>query len=208
MRRTLNEIEVSIRKAASGVGLEYGTAEDAGRAAAWLVRQGLDGVAAVLASIRRGSSDIGFDPAVDAASAGRGYAAIIGPSLIDRLIAGGDGETVSVRNPDSALMVIGLAGVASEDHGVVIEIDCDGSISRIPAAGPMAAAAIPEPCARLSLKRIGAGVPGRQAAEASGGADVPAELWDEVQAYAARTYVPASQLSRALGAGAGSIDND
>lgn len=37
---------------------------------------------------------------------------------------------------------------------------------------------------------------------------VPAEAWDALQAFAARTYAPATDASRRLGAGAGLTDSD
>jgi hypothetical protein len=40
MRLSLNEIEVTVRKAALGSGLPLGLAEDAGAAAAWLAARG------------------------------------------------------------------------------------------------------------------------------------------------------------------------
>ena len=41
-----------------------------------------------------------------------------------------------------------------------------------------------------------------------GARDVPAETWSVLDALAVRTYVPASDQSRAAGAGAGLSDND
>ncbi len=41
-----------------------------------------------------------------------------------------------------------------------------------------------------------------------GSIDVAVSLWDRLDAFAVRTYVPESAASRARGAGAGKIDND
>jgi hypothetical protein len=38
--------------------------------------------------------------------------------------------------------------------------------------------------------------------------ELQVDLWRRLQGFAARTYVPASEQSRAHGAGAGAIDND
>lgn len=42
----------------------------------------------------------------------------------------------------------------------------------------------------------------------SGAQDIPATLWSQLNVFAKRTYVPASEASRLAGAGAGLIDND
>ena len=47
-QRSLNEIDSLCQKAARGAGLDWGLAEEAGFAAAWLAARGADGAAALL----------------------------------------------------------------------------------------------------------------------------------------------------------------
>ncbi len=52
LRLSRNEVETLCGKAARGAGMTWGHAEEAGRAAGWLVSRGLDGAAALLRQLR------------------------------------------------------------------------------------------------------------------------------------------------------------
>lgn len=49
---------------------------------------------------------------------------------------------------------------------------------------------------------------GREISPPVGPFDVPADIWDRLSDFAARTFVPESAASRSSGAGAGLLDND
>ncbi|MEM8976063.1 MAG: DUF3726 domain-containing protein [Pseudomonadota bacterium] len=210
MRRSYNEIEMALVKAGRGVGQSLGVAEDMARAGIWLCRIGCDGVSMVLDCLTGAGQHEGrleFDgQSIDLSSAHPMHAAL---TCIDLAIS----EPGSVVQLPSGLpmpgILIGLAGHAAAQHGrrFSVSVDpCDpifiysGGVSALPLDLPANAALTvvsgdddgTDPAFRLSNERP----------------DVPDALWAQVDVLAARTYVPASEQSRASGAGAGLTDND
>jgi len=210
VRHSLNEIEVLFKKAAVGAGYPFGVAEEIGQAGAWLCAQGQDGIAACLAGIETGLdapaptvSDSGTLSFADA------HVARCGPSALDLLLSDDTGGEVRLVNVDAPLLLVGLAGVAADAWATDIAMQfSDGCTVRVGPAG--LDMSVPPPVAGvdviMELRKAG-GTPSDRKPP-SGGLDVDARLWTEALALAARTYVPASDASRARGAGAGEIDND
>jgi hypothetical protein len=138
-------------------------------------------------------------------------AAVDGPAALDLLLAGGDDFVVTLQGTDEPALVVGLAGVAAEAGGVGIEV----------AAGELAVTVgdgatcdvgtwIGDGARTVSLRVVG-DVAAGAAADLATRYD-PAACgdggWDALAVLTHRTYVPASEHSRAKGAGAGLIDND
>ena len=185
MTFSLNEVEATVRKAARGAGLPIGIAEDIGRAAAWLCARGEDGSAAALEGLRRydasrpcALNEAGADPAA--------RAVIEGLSAIDLIIAGCR-DRVELSGLDVPMLLRGLVGISTAGRELAIELDLglDGHATLIRREWHAAESA-----------------PHTRRHEAD-----PA-VWHELQGLAARTYVPASEASRAHGAGAGLVDRD
>ncbi len=210
MRHSLNEIEVLLRKAATGAGYPYGVAEDIGQAGAWLCAQGQDGVAACLAGIDTGPDappptlrNTGTLSFVDA------HIAHCGPSAFDFLLSNDTAGEVRLANADAPLLLVGLAGAAAEawetdfalqySHGCTVRVGPSG----LDMSAPPPVAGIDVILTRT--EKIDAPSDRKSPSD---GIDVDEVLWAKALALAARTYVPASEASRARGAGAGEIDND
>ena len=185
MTFSLNEVEGTVRKAARGAGLPIGIAEDIGRAAAWLCAHGEDGSAAALEGLRRcdASRPCNLNKAGTAPVA---RAVIEGLSAIDLIIAGCR-DRVELSGLDTSLLLRGLASIATAGRELAIELDLG-----------------PDGHATLVRRE-------RHAAESAPHARrhrADPAVWHELQGLAARTYVPASETSRAHGAGAGLVDRD
>ena len=97
MTYSLNEIEVTSKRAACGAGLDWGIAEDAGRAVRWLAERGLPGpeLLSALLVAHKGLTYRDLAPQLDSgtwhAPAGRLCPLIAGSALCDRageLVAG------------------------------------------------------------------------------------------------------------------------
>ena len=210
--RSLNEIDIMLKKASKGVGLPVGLAEDIGRAGAWLSARGHDGVRAVLTAIQGGISlPLPLLPLND-----RGIVvfkgariAVCGPSVIDILAGHGSADEVRLINVDSPLLIIGLAGVASQSYGLEMTIDFgNGSKASVSAGNLVLSGSMPAAGTDLLITCRKFGYTTPKGKLEGRGVVVDEEVWREVEALAARTYVPSSEASRARGAGAGMVDND
>jgi len=181
-----NEVGAMLKKAAVGLGFPVGLATDVAAAGVWLSTQGLDGVEAVLAGIGQGFvPDFGWDadgPVIHLCEAAIGRC---GVSLFE-LLATGEVEVAVVEDADSPLLLIGLAGVVARATGVGFELSAGIGIVAADGAGGEAHADT-------------APIVGIEVAEPQ---------WALVSELAARTNVPATDLSRRAGAGALLDDND
>lgn len=210
MRHSLNEIEMVLRKAAAGCGFPHGLAEDIGRAGAWLCAQGRDGLGAGLAGVAAGRAAPGgihYDAREKAFADAR--VAWCGPSAVDLLQCVETGDMVRLTGIDAPLLLVGFAGLAARDTGISLSFS-NGCAVLVGPGGLDMRGAMPSAGADAALAvtgrpdRSGPGVH----EPSQDGIDIDAALWAEALALAARTYVPASDASRATGAGAGDIDND
>lgn len=186
-----NEVQSVTRKAANGAGLPHGVAEDIGRAAVWLSARGVDAVTAVVQALG------------DEVEARR----VIFDALasIDALCSTA-ANVVPLQGRASDLLVLGLAGAAAMDMGDGVVLDRgNGDVVRLTrlrdAAGPWPSATV--------LRRMPDGDATKtEFFGAPRPAATDAGAYAAALALAARTYVPASELSRTQGAGAGTTDND
>lgn len=184
-----NEVQSLARKAARGAGLPQGVADEIGSAALWLSARGVDALGIVVATVDG-------DPRSS-------QAILAGQVAIDALCCG-ETERISLQNRTEGLLLIGLAGAAAMDTRLNFALECaNGDVVPL--------ASLPDVCSLMSditaLRRLpdgGASVcPGTPRPAATDAAAYAAAL-----GLAARTYVPASEFSRARGAGAGTTDND
>ncbi|MBL4627716.1 MAG: DUF3726 domain-containing protein [Roseicyclus sp.] len=231
MSHSLNEIEALSKCAARGAGLSWGMAEETGKAIRWLESHGLPGVA-MLASLLAQNDRIahgavapqflegtrGLD-GIWAASSGRLCPLIAGAALndcADRLTAGHDIEMSNVSHP---LLAVPFAAWAAIHLGAPVTVawgrfrgETDGyglwvddPIAQIEAATPAAmsfALAAPAAAAAPAAPRNDPVLaPGQRG-------HVCLAAWGHLNTFAHRTYAPASETSRLLGAGAGESDND
>ncbi len=209
MRRSLNEIELMARKAAVGAGWANGLTEDAGRAAAWLCSYGHDGVHAVYESIKSGPRDISVEHVQSGLVFHDAQAARAGPSALDLLADGGMTEHAILRNVEAPVLVLGLAGILSKQYASTVTLDfANGAQARVASDGHQISGTIScSPC-DVTIRRITWSGTNLTPIDAATGYDVSENTWPQLEALAAKTYVPATDESRRRGAGAGPIDND
>ena len=182
---SLNEISAMLRKAAMGSGFPVGLADAIAAAGVWLCANDLDGVAAALDAV-----DGGYDPAVRVVREDRtvtfrdARVGRCGVSVFE-LLAAGSADRVVVEDPDSPLLLEGMAGVAGSTFALS---NGDGAN-------------------RVSIE-VELSAPSDAQGARSTAVEVDAQAWAAAGELAARVYVPATEESRLSGAGAGLTDND
>lgn len=228
MRVSLNEVEVMVRKAARGLGVPVGLAEDCGRQAAWLAGAGLDPLPSVshafegLASGRAAPSPALGAPVLSAV--------LVGPSAVDRVVAGPAGAPpLRLGVVDAPLLVVASAACAAADLGLALEVGAggpepvawariDGGNVVVRAAPGTDAATCRDFPVRVGRPRGGAPVlpvvldgPALDRARAAvfaEGVSVAPDDWTALGRLATRCLVPADARLRMSGAGAGLVDRD
>ena len=216
--RSENQLSQTIVKAGCAAGIGYSQAEDIGKAAVLLCRQGMNGAEAALHSLNLG---IGTAPSRPKymnktlyMTPASNRAAIDGVAAIDWLISQPSSAQLSVQACDSILMLAGLMLLAGKEFHVgfyirftkaedVLLIVPDKAL---PVEG-LEAARLPFTVHCVPLDKVshdgGAKLP-----TYAGRCQVGADDWQALSALAHKNYVPATEASRMNGAGAGLVDND
>lgn len=210
MSLSLNELDALAKKAARGAGHHWGIAEEAGKATRWLCARGLDGGGA-LARLMDDTCEIGKTRLTPASliddwesPSGRICPLIAGTAISDnyRLLASGRLRIVNVSEP---LLLLPFAAGAAHRLDVVLGLDWGGGLYATDGSrcthevGSDAAS----DCADTATVVIGPNVlHGVDLARATRAAPDGAAL-AVLERFAARTYAPATEESRRLGAGAG-----
>ncbi|MGB8621220.1 MAG: DUF3726 domain-containing protein [Paracoccaceae bacterium] len=217
-RLSQNEIEQLCLKAARGAGMSWGLAEEAGFAAAWLAMRGLDGPGALLAQLRQ-AKDRAWREICPVVAPGR-FQAVDGGCLCP--IALGAALCDHARLPETAMketalrvgpvnhpvLLLAFLSDLARTRGSCVRLDWSGGAVLLTADGRMSGDA-----AKLATEtRLEAELSIRGAASDTPTTPgeplyVPAETLGDLNAFALRTTVPASEASRA-GAGAAAGDND
>lgn len=221
MRLSLNEIEVTARKAALGAGLPLGLAEEAG-AAAYLLAAGRVPVAGILRTALEGpvTARLELRPGDGiwhlTSEANPLPTLVAAPSACDLVIAAArQGSPIRLRAVmDLPILALAQAVLASERANLPVTVEIGGELWLADSKR-----GIPGDIARLSQLRaaellfhcLGPAQPVVSAPPvpaAHEGASVDAGDWARIQALADRMLVPATRHSRERGAGAGLIDTD
>ncbi|MEH6632998.1 MAG: DUF3726 domain-containing protein [Halopseudomonas aestusnigri] len=220
---SLNEIEASARKAARGAGMTWGLAEEAGKATRWLAARELPNVTTLLNLLTRndGKDYNSLRPQdlsnIWSASGGSLCPIIAGSALNDlahKIVSGQEIKLTAVSCPALILPILGRASKAL-GYGFVVKWDGlkvnispkklyleQGTISDLGIKFTsnlfVTGLSLDSSLSGLEIKRVVKGVP------------LGDREWSDLQEFAGRTYVPASEESRLLGAGAGAglTDND
>lgn len=215
MSHSLNEIEAMAKKAARGAGMSWGSCEEAGKAARWLESHNRNGVAelARLCDAIDGRSELEFMPhSIDrswVSGSGTLGPIVSGAALNDNAEVLRDGA-ISLNNvafpllfvPFAAWAAIHLSQPVQVSWGSIIAVS-DGyklSISD-PSDQFITATAV---TVTVSIADV---LPETAMAPETRGQVDPA-AYAALAKFAHRTYAPATEESRMLGAGAGVTDND
>ncbi len=231
MRLSLNEVEVTARKAALGAGLPLGLAEEAGTAAAWLAAAGLP-VERLLSDALKSAGDdavaLSRSGEVHAFASPTDVSALrFAPSACDLVLAAARaGKSVMVEAVfDVPLLAVAQAAVASAEAGLPLAVEIGGELRALAQGRSSVLLDAPDRLAEVRLQlvtvrllregdrneacaRDPAAVARARDRALAGGVGVDAALWSGIQALAARTLVPATTRSRERGAGAGLNDTD
>lgn len=215
MSHSLNEIEAMSKRAARGAGLSWGLAEEAAKGTRWLAGFGYPSTE-LLADLLEQNDKL---PAIDfsptgldgtwRAPAGRMSPLISGAAMSDCAVRMRDGQTITIQEVSQPLLIVPFASgaalrlempVAVEWGNVRLSTDgkqlcVQGARDEIlvPHAGEVrcfAPAKLTTPHSPVMR------------------AEVTEECWARLGAFAGRTFAPATEASRLLGAGAGLTDND
>ena len=214
-RLTLAEAEAYLRKAARACGLDWGMAEEAGKAARWLAAFGLPGPEKMLGHLQdiAGKDYRDFMPSCDLqpwqASGGILCPVATGAALADRSALLLEGNPVRLGRTAWPLLLAPALGQAARHHRTAftacwagLRIDCYGD--GISIDGNRESLLLAEVdnvcCCREEPSKP------RQLASTLA-YEIDETVFKQIDALAFRTYVPASEESRA-GAGAGLTDND
>jgi hypothetical protein len=189
---SLNEVEALAQKAARGAGFSWGVAEDAGRSAAWLARR-LDDWAGSLAALLESPPS-------------RGPASLLLAAYFADSVAGGEPRTFEfVASPiwllpgvfgaRPVVLRLGEAEIrcnSGEPPSATHAIEAVATLPPVPVALAFPLAPMP-PLPHRFVERFSRSL-------------VTLADWRRLDRLAQRTYVPASDRSRRLGAGAGLDD--
>lgn len=216
MSLSLNELEALCRKAARGAGLDWGMAEEAGRAVRRLVAFGLPGAEVLLARLERrdGRADVAsaLSPcAPGAQEAWRGAGGdlcpiFVGAAFSDSAWRLGPGGALTVHGVLSPLLIVPLAGLATRRLGGAVRVAWDGAAlvddGRLPRleGSPSALLAERADTVHCSLEIAAGGSAGETLVPITRARPAPGAV-ERLEAFASRTYAPATEASRLRGAG-------
>ena len=214
MKRSLNEIEQTSRKAARGSGLPWGVADEVGRAVSWLHIYGIDGVSGLVQLFSRldHATPTKWSP-VDLESPWKSPGGLMSPihvglAACDTWNDSGD-YAVTTGPVAFPVLVAGLlslrlvncdARVCLRWPGVELTVSSKGLGHDGPASELHA-----QECNAMEVIRGGTQ---KVYPPTLGDAAVDSRAWAELEALAHRTYVEATEENRLSGAGAGLHDND
>ncbi|OUR75444.1 hypothetical protein A9Q83_18700 [Alphaproteobacteria bacterium 46_93_T64] len=210
MRVSLYEIATTLRKASIGSGLPVGLADDIGEAAKWLAVRECDCVDPVLTAIVAGMSTVEMHVSDEGTLVfPDARIAVCGPSVIDLLVGEARYNEAYLINADSALLMIGIAGVVAEHHGMEFQF-CfsNGAKAQVTADELVTQGEMPSSNCDIALTCRKTDVTQSKPSIPIQGVKVAIEAWRQAENLAAKTYVPESKKSRTGGAGAGLTDND
>lgn len=218
MQLSLNELEAETKKAVRGAGLPWGVAEETSHATAWLARNGVDALPSLLDLL------VQVDPCDDSAHRARSALegrveddmslcpVALGMAIVDRaqLLAGGRVLAFGpVLRPVFLLPFLAWTARIIARPMIVNFGKGDWMVgpSRLHGTG-IASISDVSIASSFSCKASAAIIPSTDQPATSPRPVVNPEIWQRLQLFARRTYVPATEQSRVLGAGAGVIDND
>lgn len=216
---SLNEVEAYGRRAARGAGMAWGLAEEAGKAARWLAERGLPGVDLLVGLLKAndGRDYMTMAPLiVDGrwqAPNGRLCPICTGAALSDRIDALATGAEIylgALRNP---LLLASFLDRSCHPDIAGYELRWTGARTSI-VHGALAieseseTAHLSETVDEVLVSAVGQIEDQPTHRFRAGGVEIADSVWRELNALAKRTYVPATDESRARGAGAGRTDND
>ena len=184
MTFSLNEVEAQAKKAARGAGYSWGMAEEAGKATRWLCAQGVDGVATLAALL------------TDAPNA-ESCALRQGARLSDRAMLERSDSRALHRITQPILLMPFVASMARQKQ-MSQELRWDGGQAQTDGTRLWLSSDAPDHADSVTVNTCSISHPSRT--PHSRAKPMP-EAWRVLSEFAHRTYAPATEESRRLGAG-------
>lgn len=205
---SVNEIEMTMRKAALACGWAFGVAEEFGSAARWIVMSGIGDFESLLSLAIEGPQMVHVVKSTEEWKF-QGSGAAEAVSAFD-VLACGTVTKIRMNQVSWVEGLLGLAGAAAMSYGMEYKFSSSVDGSDL--------AAVRSDRGRIYVPRFHEvsdvfvhvtplELTGAQRDSASG-YEVNKLLWNRVEALAARTYVPSTLQSRESGAGARISDNE
>lgn len=215
---SLGEIDVLVLKAYRGAGFSWGMAEEAGRASAWLARNGLPAAAFVDSLLKQidGEDPSLLTPSVKSGSwypSGNPLCPVIsGTALSDTGLLTLSKDPIQLGIVYSPGLLLPFISACASAACINIDLQSSSHSISMTKHGTLKAGDF----AFLSVDRADVILSTSSVAEASitshteshRRVPVSEEVFERLAKFAHRTYVPASEQSRTSGAGAGVTDND
>lgn len=212
---TLSETESCLRKVARACGLDWGIAEEAGKAARWLAAFKLPGPETMYRHLRdlRGLDYANFAPNCEfepwQARGGILCPVVAGAALADLSATMLDGQPKKLGRTAYPLLLAPALGQAARFHQTAF-IVCWAGVRLECYADGLTISGKPEQLVVTEVQNVCCcreDIDNPELKPASGAYALDDDLFKRIDALAFKTYVPASEQSRA-GAGAGLTDND
>lgn len=216
MTSSLNEIEAHTKRAARGAGLSWGMSEEAARAARWLAAHDLAGPA-LLSHVLRKNDGLSHDQVAPVSLEGEWHARsgalcplAAGAALNDCADRLAGEQPIAMSDVSCPLLVVPFAAWAAIHlrspvqigwHSLRIVTDGNGISISGPETDITTTHAAHVTCALASTHSGPFTLPRLRG-------NVTPQVWENLDAFAQRTFAPATEASRLLGAGAGVSDND
>lgn len=214
---SLNEIDASTKKAARGAGLSWGLAEEAGKAVRWLAGCDLPSIELIAPLLEQvtGKKAEDISPVIQPEH-WLAKANVLCPITTGAILS----DNVELISKSNGLIIDGLsypllllpflAGVKQSLE--YFEISWPGFKAKILNDELQRVAIEPESLLlarqNVKIKRVSEFISYEPYTPQSFSTSVDSQLWQKLQDFSMKTYVPATLESRNRGAGAGIRDND
>lgn len=218
VRLSLNEIDSSVKKAARGVGMTWGLAEEAGNSARWLAQHGILEISALVSvlSMHDNKRDwVGIS--ANACLTNTSNACLISPFVLGSFITDLGRDLIAVVSQRefrvlAPILIVPFLSRLAQTYELTLALDWQicrvffvgGSVS---VDGDKRDLLISEPIV-ISITVAKATASSWPTKLKSGMILTNENDWIKIGEFGYRTYVPASSKSRQFGAGAGTDDND
>lgn len=209
MNYSLNEVEAMAKRAARGAGYSWGLAEEAGKATRWLCAQGLDASAALAGVLEQGLAadhDRHTPQSVNGTWSGP---EVLCPLATGALLSDCAGilktQSIQMEHVAVPVLLVPFAATAARFLKTSVLVNCDGKTFLTDGQNLSTGEGFPLLARQVRIEK---GDTLRTARKAQTRAYPETEHWCILKSFAHRTYAPATEASRRLGAGAGLSDND
>ncbi len=209
MSYSLNEMEATAKRATRGAGYPWGLAEDAAKAARWLCVQGLDGSAelAHVLECRFEEQPTKHRPHALAGvwQAESDLCPLAAGALLSDCAQNLRAAPIEMQHVIAPSVLLPFAANAAKRLGRAVLIEIDEVVAVTDGAHLDVQGKLPSLAQRVVVSQCTETVTPRHLQTRS---HPSAQSWDILNRFAHKTYAPATEESRALGAGAGLSDND